>query len=338
MISVIIPVYNVENYLEECLESVLKQTYKDYEVLMVDDGSTDISGKICDRYADYYDNFHTVHKKNEGLGPTRNVGVQHAKGEYIAFLDSDDYWAEDMLQRLVDCVMQCGVDMCKSGFVRVNGRHENIKCISYDERIYIDEEAKFDFLPRMIGSQPKMSDSVEVSVCACLYKKSIIDTFDIRFPSEKDLISEDLVFNINFMQHSKGAALLSYTGYFYRINQGSLTTKYRIDRFDACKRFYLYINDLLKEYGYDDITLVRLRRLLFVYLRMCISQEKRNVSGLDAKKRRSNIATICSDQIVVDAISTYPVRDLGIKQKIFLRLVQKRKAYVLDVLNEMKFI
>ena len=96
-VSVIIPVYNVEHYLEDCVDSILRQTLQGINIILIDDGSTDLSGEICNRYAEEYSNIQVVHKKNEGQGVARNVGVSMADGEYIYFMDSDDLLQEDAL-------------------------------------------------------------------------------------------------------------------------------------------------------------------------------------------------------------------------------------------------
>ena len=94
LISIIVPVYNVENYLKECIDSILRQEFRDYEIILVDDGSKDDSGKICDEYGKKYSFISVIHKKNGGLSDARNFGLKIAKGEYILFIDSDDYIAK----------------------------------------------------------------------------------------------------------------------------------------------------------------------------------------------------------------------------------------------------
>ena len=104
LFSVIIPVYNVERFLEECVKSVLEQTFQNYEIILVDDGSTDNSRYIIEKYALDYDNFHAIHKENGGQGVARNLGLELAKGEYIHFIDSDDYIIPETYEKLYDMV------------------------------------------------------------------------------------------------------------------------------------------------------------------------------------------------------------------------------------------
>lgn len=97
-ITVVVPVYNVEKTLDRCIKSILNQSFTDYEVVLVDDGSTDSSGTICDRYVESHSNFRVIHKKNEGLGPTRNAGMKAANGKFIYHCDSDDWLEKDLLK------------------------------------------------------------------------------------------------------------------------------------------------------------------------------------------------------------------------------------------------
>jgi len=119
LISIIVPSYNVEKYLMRCLESINNQTFDDYEVILIDDGSTDSTGDICEQYCMNHPKFRVVHKQNEGLGYARNTGLEYAKGEYICFIDSDDYIEKDMLKNLYECLKANNADTCIGGFKRV---------------------------------------------------------------------------------------------------------------------------------------------------------------------------------------------------------------------------
>ncbi|MCQ2512960.1 MAG: glycosyltransferase, partial [Lachnospiraceae bacterium] len=113
LISVIIPVYNAENTLHQCIDSVLNQTKKNLEIILVDDGSTDQSGMICDEYVDKNDNIICIHKKNGGVSSARNEGLKKVTGEYVCFLDSDDYWDEDILEYLYELLIKTNSDYAK---------------------------------------------------------------------------------------------------------------------------------------------------------------------------------------------------------------------------------
>lgn len=333
LVSVIVPVYNVEKYLRQCLDSLLEQTYKNIEVVMVDDGSKDSSGKICDEYAKKYENFYAVHKENAGLGMARNTGFEHINGEYVTFLDSDDYLENDCIEILYNTLLKQQVDMCKGGFKRVIDSGEVISKREYQNELFKGDCAKIELLPRMIGSSPSRHDSVEMCVCGAIYKTSLIKKYNLQFPSERELISEDLVFNIDYMQHADGACTIEKMGYNYRVNLKSLSTSYRPDRFEASKHFYLEMKKKLQELGYGKETMLRLDRMFFVYLRMCISQEKSKCSKNTPSKAIHVIRKLCEDDTVNNIIENYPVQCLGLKQRTFLMLISNKKAGILYAIS-----
>ena len=329
LVSVIIPVYNVEKYLRKCLNSVLSQTYKELEIILIDDGSTDSSGKICDEYAAKYKNFIVIHKKNEGLGMARNTGMEYMKGEYVTFLDSDDYIEPMLIECLLTNLLENHVDMCKGGFQRVADNGNILSTVCYKNEMFREEEARLLLLPRMVGSRPDKKDSVEMCVWGALYNTCHIKEYQLKFPSEREFICEDLVFNIDYMQYANGASLISDTGYNYRLNTNSLTTRYREDRFDANKKFYLSMYQKLTDLQYDEMTILRLKRMFFVALKGVIKQERKEISGYSFRKCIKKIRKICSDSIVTEVIGNYPVEKLGIPQRVFLWLIKYKAAVIL---------
>lgn len=332
LISVIVPVYNVEKYLRQCLTSLVNQTYRNIEVVMVDDGSKDSGGLICDEYAKKYQNFSVVHKKNAGLGMARNTGLEYINGKYVVFVDSDDYVENTLIENLYKNLLKNKVDMCKGGFKRFTDANEVIFERKYNDVLYEGDKAKTELLPRMIGSSPLDHDSIEMCVWGAIYNANIIRNFGVKFHSEREFISEDLVFNIDYMQYANGACTIPDTGYNYRVNLKSLSTSYRPDRFEACKFLYLEMKRKLQNLGYDEDALLRLDRTFFIYLRMCIRQEK--PSALKEKKKNliSNIDKICQDQVVVDVINNYPSKYLGFSQRLFLNLIKGKHSNILYIL------
>lgn len=338
LISIIVPVYNVEKYLRECLDSLINQTYKNIEIIIVDDGSTDNSGKICDEYEKKNKNIKVIHKENEGLGFARNTGLENIHGEYVTFVDSDDYVDNNFIEELYKNITIKNADVCKSGFKRIDDNHNTLSIRKYDDYTYNEKETKYTFLPRMIGSLPDKKDSIEMCVCGALYKTSYILDYKIKFPSERVLISEDLFFNIDYTQNINKACTIDYVGYNYRYNPSSLTKKYRKDRFEASKYFYLELKKKLEFLGYDDVTLLRLSRIFFIYIEICISQEKFQVSNRKYKDSLRTIYNICNDPLIQDVINYYPINRLGIKQKIFIYLIKYKCANILYILSTMNII
>lgn len=338
LLSIIVPVFNVEKYLHQCLDSLVSQSYKNIEVIMVDDGSQDKSGMICDKYAAKYKNFSVIHKENAGLGMARNTGLDHISGDYVTFVDSDDYLEPFFIEKMLNYAVSNNVDMCKGGFQRVRDDGVIIATRQYENEIFNGSDARTKFLPRMFGSSPTKHDSIEMCVCGAIYKKSLIDKYHLRFPSEREMISEDLVFNIDYMQHADGAYLISEVGYNYRANFSSLTKSYRPDRFVASRHFYLEIGKKLRRLGYSEDILKRLDKLFFIYLRACIAQEKRKVSGNNIKEALAHISNICLDETVQEVLSKYPVQYLEIKQRIFIELIRHKLKFLLWFLVEAKII
>lgn len=215
-ISIIIPVYNSENTLRRCLNSVLAQTFTDYECLLIDDGSTDDSGRICDEYAEKDRRFCAFHKENGGVSSARNVGLDNAKGEWIAFVDSDDWVGERLLGNLI-------------GHTK---NHPNVELvISFSEYIFNNGRREENYKARMVDKanfQILFSEydmSWHTGPWAKLYSKQVIDSKNLRF-SENMNIGEDAVFFYSYLLQIDGLYVSSDTDYkYYTDSEGSLTKR-----------------------------------------------------------------------------------------------------------------
>lgn len=228
LISVIIPVYNVEDYLHYAIESLGKQTYKNFEIILVNDGSTDDSGKLCDDYSEKYSNVRVFHKENGGLSDARNFGVQKAKGEFITFLDPDDYLEAYSLELLASVQKQHNCDIVSTRvkateLYNVYSNHslteEDIKNVIVMDRDVFLEEAFYDKV-------------ATVSACGKLYRKSILE---IPFP--KGRIYEDLYIISEHVEKANKIVHIPIQIYNYYKRQGSIVnskfTSKQYDFFDA---------------------------------------------------------------------------------------------------------
>lgn len=335
LISVIIPVFNVEKYIKQCVDSVINQTYKDIEILLIDDGSTDRSGLICDEYQEIDSRIKVFHKENEGLGFTRNFGINHSNGKFLMFLDSDDFIDLDFIEKLVNDLEN--MDLIKSGFIRFDERNKE-NCTNYKDEKFLGNNRIKEFNSLILGSLPDKSDSLEMGVTASLYRSDVIKNNNVLFPSERELISEDLIFNTEFLKYAEKVKIVSYNGYHYRYNSNSLTRRYNPMRFDLCKKFYLYVNELIDENGLGVESKIRFSKMFFIYLRGCIEQEHPTISKKTKREILAKIKAICSDEVVVNCINDYPVKKLKFKQKIFICLIKHKRYNIVFQLLKQKII
>lgn len=219
--SIIIPVYNVEKYLPECIESILIQTYKEFELILVDDGSKDSSGLICDEYAQRDSHIHVIHQSNAGVSKARNAGLSVAKGEWITFIDSDDWVDEDFLENFnietnADCDLIC----------------QGLKYIDHSTR---NEKRRTSFDAATI-TEPDEEQLVKrydilcfgVTVCKC-FRRNIIEKFAISF-DKKISYHEDHLFTLEYISHTTKIVTTTGCGYNYRCghNPDSLSKKKHI--------------------------------------------------------------------------------------------------------------
>ena len=329
LISIIVPVYNVEKYLEECIISLINQTYKNIEIIIVNDGSTDSSSELCEKLARYDNRINVVNKENAGLGLARNTGLEYVNGKYVTFIDSDDFADVDLIEKLYNGIVLSGADTCIGGFKRVNddGKilyEEVYKNITYSENQVIDE-----FLIRILGSSPEKSDSIRMSVWNVLFSVEIIKNNKLEFCSERTYISEDLIFDINYYQKSKKVCIIDSNSYNYRVNNSSLTMKYRSDKFEKCKFMYNEVCSKIKTYSLRSEAILRLQRQYFVNVRTCIAQENIKISKLSYNDAIKNIDMICNDKQLQTIIKEYPKNKIGIKQCIFLNLIKLKMSKIL---------
>ena len=162
LISIVVPVYNVKDYIKCCVESLIHQTYRNIEIILVDDGSTDESGKICDQLAERDSRIKVVHKKNEGLGYARNTGLENITGQYVTFIDSDDYVDKNQVEDLYHGIRKNGADTCIGGFKRVDNVGRILFTESYEEKFYGGDSVKYELFLRMLGSSPNCHDAIKI--------------------------------------------------------------------------------------------------------------------------------------------------------------------------------
>jgi len=218
-ISVIVPVYNVENYLDECIESILNQSFSDFELILVDDGSPDKCPEICDNWAKKDSRIKVIHKKNEGVSVARNAALDIASGKYITFCDSDDFFDNNRLFILFSSAREEKADLVVSKYTPYNDIRGDLINIELRHHIGITEYNTdceiFDYIIS-IGKKHGWE------VCTRLFKADIIKMNNIRFPTTCENYAEDLAFSLAYSLYANRIISLEYSGYYYRIRSGSM--------------------------------------------------------------------------------------------------------------------
>lgn len=332
LVSVIIPVYNVEKYLCECIDSVICQTYKNIEIILIDDGSTDNSRIICDEYEKKDSRINVIHKINEGLGLTRNCGLGLANGKYVYFLDSDDYIKNDEIEYLVAKMDFYGADVLYEGYYQVNDNHQIFRKINYTECEYIGNEIKEKLVPKMFGEFPGNNDKIYMSSSAQMYSMEIIKSYSLKFVSEREFVSEDFNFNLVFLEHATKAVTLNRIGNYYRYNIESLSHKYDETKYIKCRKMFEDIRYYIEYKGLSQETTIRWSNTFFRNSAAAIMQEVGIISLKNFFEQVRKIRNICNDKFLIDAIDNYPINRDNIKNRLLLSLIKYKLIITLIVM------
>lgn len=324
LISVIIPVYNVEKYLDRCVQSVLHQTLQELEIILVDDGSPDGSPAMCDAYALQDKRIRVIHKKNGGLASARNAGLREATGEYIFFLDSDDWLDLDGLERLYATAQEYDVDFVRYRAIRSFwpglGDHAPVRVEEiremhgglYDRRQIVEE-----IFPRLIATG-KLTMGPIVGACASLYRAAFLKEHHLVF-DEAVKFSEDMIFSAKVVLHANSFYYLDDACvYHYFYNPASISKSFRAERWISCRHLIeLFEKDFSGIEPYDFSQ-------QFVSLRwFCIMLglgERRHIA--DMKRRRAYCAEIIRDPVVRETPLALRQMDVSWKQKLMMVFIK----------------
>lgn len=238
LISIIVPVYKVEKYLEKCIESVLQQTYTNLQIILVDDGSPDNCGKICDEYAKKDSRIEVIHKVNGGLSDARNVGISKAKGRYIGFVDSDDYIKEDMYEILLNLIKEYDADVSICNLYDVIDGKEYIR----NKEKGIQEYSRLDILKEVL-----LDKNIQSYAWNKLYKKELFD--EIKYPIGKKY--EDIGTTFYVFEKCNKIVVTSKPEYYYLKRSDSLvnnvTESTVFDYTEIIIQRYLYTKENIEE-------------------------------------------------------------------------------------------
>ena len=334
LVSVIIPVYNVEPYLRTCIDSVLNQTLRQIEVIIVDDCSPDGSPAICDEYARKDKRVKVIHKKNEGLGYARNTGIEVATGEYITFLDSDDYISDDTLDLLYIYAKNNNLDIVRGTLNRFYEEGKFSHSI-YDSKLRIYEGK--DILKKIAlcyFSQPNGSSDddlhLEGSSCGALYHRNLFNQHGVRFLSEREFISEDFIFNYECARIANRIGKIKNTLYHYRINPTSLTKMPRKDCLSRAIDFSLYLEKMFKKDGYDSDS--ALYAIGYTVDTMRAHIKNIILSSLPRREIREWLKEQSKNPYFERIAQEYPLASMSFMKRLFFNSFYKKRFLLLELM------
>ena len=327
-VSIIVPVYKTEKYLQRCMDSILTQTLQDIEVILVDDGSPDNCGQLCDAFAERDNRIRVVHKKNGGLSSARNAGLAEAQGTYVGFVDSDDDVEPDMYEKMLQAAEAYQVDFVMADYRRIERDGTSfVKTLDIDGGYYDREKIVRDIFPNLI-----MRESIEygplLSVCHCFYRKDFLDQHRLSFDeevrwSEDNIFSAILGYYCQSFFYMKGEAL-----YHYYQNAESITTSYRNGAWDVYSVMNAHLHrifDTVQDYDFSR----QLKLHMIYYACNCIGQE----IPRPPQEARKRIGDILNSSQLRAAFQDFPMPSVPFKLRVQLYLMKIRQTSLLYALK-----
>ncbi|MBT2736739.1 glycosyltransferase [Bacillus sp. ISL-7] len=333
-ISVVIPVYNVENYLHRCVDSVLNQTFQDFEIILIDDGSKDHSGKICDEYAQKDKRIKVFHKKNARVSAARNDGIKMAKGKFISFIDSDDWIEPEMYQEMINRAEKLNLDFIMCDYKKRSNDYEDIRTQPIRGGYYSKHDIKNELFQCLI-----MFESIEypptISNWVCLFNLEFLKKNTLYY--DEDIhYDEDSIFGSKIMYHATNFYYLKdhhFYNYFY--NPNSTTNTYNEKKWNS----FLKINErLVKYFGntieYDFSRQIKINMLYFAL--SALGQIK--YSENDRQERINMIKRIMYYPKVTEIFKDFKLPNVSWKTKVIILLIKFKmvRLYSLLVLNSQR--
>lgn len=324
-VSVIVPIYNVENYLGKCIESIINQTLKDIEIILVNDGSTDNSGIIAEDYAKLDKRIKVIHQENAGQGQARNMGISISNGEYIGFIDSDDWIDVNMYEYLYKSISRNNADIgvCSRRGYNEDGSIGHTKLVEDNEIFYIDKNIGEYFVKHLFYPHT-------VSSCNKLYKSDLIKKNSIMFKSVDEVGSEDALFNYCTLLNTKKVVTVRTVFYNGLEREGSTTRKYKEDSMKRTANLITEIYKYSEKENKEKIAKEIAPILLLFFQQWNYNYIKTYSSGSIKDNIENEHAKLCKEKYFKNAekslifnskVTTYlKMMDYGFKGRCFIKL------------------
>lgn len=326
LISVVVPVYKTEKYLDRCINSIVNQTYRDLEIFLIDDGSPDRCSQICDEWAEKDSRIRVFHKTNEGQGIARNVGISNANGEYICFFDSDDYIAPRTIEKAYGQACAEQAQVVVFGIENVDSFGKTISCFEPDNSVptFRGRQVMEEFFPELMAPNP-FGDGRKrfyMSACLMMYSLDVIRSCGWQFVSERVIISEDVYSLAGLFKYVESVTVLPEALYYCCANEQSFSRKYRPGKYQKIRFCYQKTIELCQRLGYSEDVLHRVSK---PYLANVLGTLKQEVAApLKLAERKKNIRVIIDDEVLQRVLEANKKDKVSITRRIMYFAMRNR--------------
>lgn len=329
-VSIIIPVFNVERFLRKSLHSIINQTFKKIEIIIINDGSTDDSLKICQEFERKDPRIKVIDQQNQGVSGARNEGLKIATGEYIGFIDPDDWIEPTMFEQMYNSIISNNADLTICDYFIEAGKDTELKSLKIDKNILQKHEIRDLIIENMIGADHlfKQNEVIMGSVCRLLIKRSNLEKWEIKFKRDLALM-EDLIFCIEYLIQTEKISIVNKPLYHYVKNISSAVNSYRENKENELKNVFKILKDILESEKLYSSFVNKMRiRYIRIYL-LSITNES-NVGN--PKKTNEKVKTIkryCNNKIMRRYLNEIDTRNYSFKHKVLLFLINKKYATII---------
>ncbi len=331
LVTIVVPIYNSEKYLNRCLDSIVAQTYKNLEIVLVDDGSSDTSPKICDEWQARDARIHVIHKQNAGAGMARNTGIDNAAGEYIFIFDSDDYIAPNTVEKCISVAHMTSADTVLFGRndVYTDGRIVEI-ANRVTKPIYEADEIINTLLPGLYTYRLGYG----VSAWSKMFSMRIIKEHQLRFLSEREVVSEDSFFCLDYFPKAAKVALVEDRFYYYFKNDMSISRTYKLGQQIKNNNFLIKGLEKVKENNLPDSVGINFTSRYHIF---CLAAMKHIVvANMPWCDRKAELRKIYNDKVFRGTIKANVLRITPFKMSVFLILLKFKFYFACDCLLKYK--
>lgn len=329
-VSIIIPVYNAELFLSSTINSLMKQTLENIEIILVDDGSTDNSLTICYKYQKKDKRIKVIKKSNGGVSSARNEGIKSARGTYIGFVDADDWIEPEMYEQMYDRTDKINADIGMCNYAEDSKSKSTVKLLDTNKEVFEKKDVVDYLIPEMIAPNDLDSKEEEImgSIWRLIINRKFIENNKLMFKEDLALM-EDLVFCVEAFLKSNYIAFDKGVYYHYVITDDSALTAYRPNSIDETLHAQEYLETILKKESASNNYKKRMRNRYIKLFTSSIAKEPRNDNPKSTKEQINTIKKLCQDKKLKEYLKELDTKRYSMAKKVLLHAVRKERVYFL---------